>query len=93
VDGVLNPAPSGGGGWADTFSFFHVAGAAADDSGARGGPCMVNCTSDNELYSFHSGGVNVLFGDGHVQFVKEGAPPAIVVGLITRSGGEIVNEF
>jgi prepilin-type processing-associated H-X9-DG protein len=54
---------------------------------------VLNCTSDNELFSFHTGGINALFGDGHVQFVRDGATPAVIVGLITRAGGEIINDF
>jgi prepilin-type N-terminal cleavage/methylation domain-containing protein len=40
VDGEINPACGGGGGWFDPFSFYHLAGAANDNSGARTGPCM-----------------------------------------------------
>jgi prepilin-type N-terminal cleavage/methylation domain-containing protein/prepilin-type processing-associated H-X9-DG protein len=91
VDGEINPTPGGGGGWADPFSYFHLAGAANDNSGSRNGPCIMNCTSDNELYSFHTGGCNFLFGDGHIQFLSDGATPTIIVGLITRNGGEIIS--
>jgi prepilin-type processing-associated H-X9-DG protein len=93
TDGELNPVCGGGGAWFDPFSFFHLAGAATDNSGARTGPCMINCTSDNELYSFHPGGVNCLFGDGSVHFVNDTATPTIVIGLITRGGGEIINDY
>jgi prepilin-type processing-associated H-X9-DG protein len=51
----------------------------------------MNCTSDNELYSFHTGGCNFLFGDGHIQFLSDSATPTIIVGLITRNGGEIIS--
>ncbi|MGD0042434.1 MAG: H-X9-DG-CTERM domain-containing protein [Isosphaeraceae bacterium] len=44
-----------------------------------------------ELTSQHPGGVNVLFGDGSVHFLKESMDPRIVVSLITRAGGEIVS--
>jgi prepilin-type processing-associated H-X9-DG protein len=93
VDGVVNPVGGGGGGWGDPFSFFHVAGADASGNGLRNGPCMVNCTSDNELFSFHPGGTNVLFGDGSVHFLKNGDTPPIVIGLISRNGGEIVSDY
>jgi len=91
VDGAINPVGGGGGGWADPFTFFHLAGAANDNSGSRGGPCVVDCTSDNELFSFHTGGVNVLFGDGSVHFLSDSATPTLVVGMITRCGGEVVS--
>ena len=41
--------------------------------------------------SNHAGGVNVLFCDGHVAFVKEVVNLAIWQGLSTRSGGEIIS--
>ena len=31
-------------------------------------PCMINYTSNNEIYSWHIGGANALFGDGSVHF-------------------------
>ncbi len=42
------------------------------------------------FYSFHDGGANVVFADGSVRFLKESAPLATLVGLSTRSGGEVV---
>jgi len=41
--------------------------------------------------SQHPGGVNVLFCDGHVQFIKESVSVAAWRGLSTRSGGEVVS--
>jgi prepilin-type N-terminal cleavage/methylation domain-containing protein/prepilin-type processing-associated H-X9-DG protein len=93
VDGEINPVGGGGGGWGDPFTFFHLAGARDDDSGQRNGPCMINCTSDNELYAFHTGGMNALFGDGSVHFVSSSNGPPIVLGLITRAGGEIISDY
>jgi prepilin-type N-terminal cleavage/methylation domain-containing protein/prepilin-type processing-associated H-X9-DG protein len=89
TDGVITPASGGGGAWADPFSYFHVAGALPDLSGTRGGPCMINCTSNNELFSFHPGGTNVLFADGSVHFLTQTDTPPIVISMITRAGGEI----
>jgi prepilin-type N-terminal cleavage/methylation domain-containing protein len=90
VDGVLNPTSGGGGAWADPFSYAHLDGSSAN--GIRGaGTCLINCTTNNELYSFHPGGVNVLFDDGSVHFLKETINPKIVVSLITRAQGEIIS--
>ena len=47
---------------------FGPAGAKCDNSGQRLGSCMVNYTSNNEIYSWHTGRANVLFGDGSVHF-------------------------
>jgi prepilin-type N-terminal cleavage/methylation domain-containing protein/prepilin-type processing-associated H-X9-DG protein len=40
--------------------------------------------------SLHPGGVNALFCDGHVSFLKDGIDPATWRGLSTRAGGEVV---
>jgi prepilin-type N-terminal cleavage/methylation domain-containing protein/prepilin-type processing-associated H-X9-DG protein len=40
--------------------------------------------------SFHPGGVNVLFGDGAVRFVKDSVQPEAWRALATRDGGEAV---
>ena len=40
--------------------------------------------------SFHPGGVNALFGDGSVKFIKDGVSPPVWKAMGTRSGGEIV---
>ena len=90
VDGVIEPVSSGGGAWADIFTYAAIAGARNDDSGIRLGPCMVNCTSNDEIYSFHTGGANVLFADGSVHFLQDNATPVLVIGLVTRAGGEVV---
>ena len=44
----------------------------------------------NTFYSLHSGGgVNFLFGDGHVQFLKATMDYRVYQALATRAGGEI----
>ena len=40
--------------------------------------------------SNHSGGVNVLFCDGHVQFLKDSVNRLTWAGLATRNGGEVI---
>jgi prepilin-type N-terminal cleavage/methylation domain-containing protein/prepilin-type processing-associated H-X9-DG protein len=91
VDGVINPVSGGGGAWADPFSYAHLDGASAD--GIRGnGICLINCTSNNEIYSFHPGGANMLFADGSVHFFKESMDPRIICYMITRAGGEVVSS-
>jgi prepilin-type processing-associated H-X9-DG protein len=39
--------------------------------------------------SLHSGGVNVLFGDGSVRFISDQVDPVIWRAASTRAGGEI----
>ncbi|QEH37983.1 putative major pilin subunit [Aquisphaera giovannonii] len=42
--------------------------------------------------SLHPGGVDALFCDGHVSFVRDGIAPATWRALATRSGGEAVSS-
>lgn len=41
----------------------------------------------------HTGGVNVLFADGSVQFVSENIDPKVLEALATKAGGEVIGEF
>ncbi len=91
VDGVIEPVSSAGGAWADNFTYSSLAGAQGRQNGIRGGLCMVNCTSNNEIYSFHPGGANALFADGSVHFLKDVASVPFIAALVTRAGGEIIS--
>jgi prepilin-type N-terminal cleavage/methylation domain-containing protein/prepilin-type processing-associated H-X9-DG protein len=91
VDGVIEPVTAGGGAWADQFTYARLAGAQGRQNGLRGGTCMVNCTSDDEIYSFHPGGANALFADGSVHFLKDVASVQLIAALVTRAGGEIIS--
>jgi prepilin-type N-terminal cleavage/methylation domain-containing protein/prepilin-type processing-associated H-X9-DG protein len=91
VDGVIEPVSSGGGAWADHFTYSSLAGAQGRQNGIRGGTCMVNCTSNNEIYAFHPGGANALFVDGSVHFIKDVASVPLIASLVTRAGGEIIS--
>ena len=82
MDGVIEPVTAGGGAWADQFTYARLAGAQGRQNGIRGGTCMVNCTSNDEIYSFHPGGANALFADGSVHFLKD-----VVVGPVDRRPG------
>ncbi len=86
-------------GWADSEGPFSLDGASADGStegcGIAGGCTFaMNKKNDNEPVSVHSGGSNVLFGDGHVQFVRESVTLPVFAVLCTRAAGEVVgNDF
>ena len=45
----------------------------------------------NQFYSRHPGGVNFLFADGHVSFLKTSMPSLIFRALATRAGGEMIS--
>jgi prepilin-type N-terminal cleavage/methylation domain-containing protein/prepilin-type processing-associated H-X9-DG protein len=62
------------------------------DTGQRPGECAINCTNLKEVYSFHPGGANAVFADGHVRFLKAGMNIRVLAALITRAGGEVVPD-
>jgi prepilin-type N-terminal cleavage/methylation domain-containing protein len=41
-----------------------------------------------QFYSFHSAGVNTVFGDGSVHFLNQSITISTVAALVTRAGGE-----
>ncbi|MBU6293856.1 MAG: DUF1559 domain-containing protein [Planctomycetes bacterium] len=47
-----------------------------------------NCTNNSEAYSFHSGGMNVVMGDGSCRFLRESITIGQFVALLTRDAGE-----
>jgi prepilin-type processing-associated H-X9-DG protein len=51
-----------------------------------------NAGNNDELFSFHPGGVNILFGDGHVAFLKDSISPVTLRNLVTLAGGEVVSS-
>ena len=91
VDGSIEPVSSGGGSWGDMFTYSALAGGKCDDSGQRLGPCMINATSNNEIYAWHTGGANALFGDGSVHFLRDSIASATLIALVTRAGGETLS--
>src|SRR5262249_26069166 len=52
-----------GAGWADPANDFPLHGFSRDGLSCPG-PCPMNCTNNNEAFSFHPGGVNAVFADG-----------------------------
>lgn len=53
----------------------------------KGGPTFASVTAR----SMHPGGVNALFGDGSVRFIKESLSGSVWRSLGTVSGGEVVS--
>ena len=94
-----------GGGWARPASDLDFTTSTADGSGYPG-PCAVNCTNgfvygtynsapfytegSSAPYSFHTGGVNTLLGDGSVRFVRSSVDVGTFAALITKANGEVI---
>ena len=73
-----------------------------NDGLSVGGPCALNCANmfdpnfpgstnpNEEIYSFHSSGVNVVFVDGSVRVLASNTPISVVAAMVTRDAGETV---
>lgn len=51
-----------------------------------------NAGANDEIFSFHSGGANILFGDGSVRFVKDATNPVVLRKIVTARGNEVVSS-
>jgi prepilin-type processing-associated H-X9-DG protein len=100
--GTTGPAPQGGGAWADPLNYIATNGSDPSGSGiAAGGgfmgmpsapwSCANGCSNDSEIFAFHIGGSNVVFGDGSVRFVKNGLTMSQMQALLSRAGGEVIS--
>ncbi len=77
--------PSGQGGpWADPNSYF-VWG----NSPTCGATTIMNCSNYDEIYSFHTGGANFLYGDGSVHLHGEDLNNELFVTLFTRAAEDV----
>ncbi len=52
----------------------------------------VNVYNESGFYSFHSSGANAVMGDGSVRMLADTISPRPPVALITRDGGEVVDD-
>jgi prepilin-type N-terminal cleavage/methylation domain-containing protein/prepilin-type processing-associated H-X9-DG protein len=82
-------------GWADSEGPFSLDGARADGAQEGCGPAgnctqAVNAKNDNEPFSFHPGGCNVLYVDGHVEWIQQDIELPIFAAQCTMSAGEVV---
>lgn len=50
-----------------------------------------NAGANDELFSYHPGGCNALFGDGSVKFLKESTNVVVLRGLVSLRGGEAIS--
>jgi prepilin-type N-terminal cleavage/methylation domain-containing protein/prepilin-type processing-associated H-X9-DG protein len=54
---------------------------------------IMNCDNYAEIYSFHVGGANILFGDGSVDLISEDTDVDTFVSLLTRAADDLAGEY
>jgi prepilin-type N-terminal cleavage/methylation domain-containing protein/prepilin-type processing-associated H-X9-DG protein len=47
-----------------------------------------NCGPNDEIFSFHGNGANVVFADGHVTFLNENTNFLVLRALVTKAGND-----
>jgi prepilin-type N-terminal cleavage/methylation domain-containing protein/prepilin-type processing-associated H-X9-DG protein len=82
-----------GGPWANPASRLNIGGFNPANVTDTTGPCPMNCINHKEIYSFHTGGSNVLFGDASVRFVAQTIRLEVLYMLLTRDRGEVAPNF
>ena len=80
----------GFGAWADGAPYFQAHGHQPDGRNWPG-PCTVNCTNDDAVYSFHDGVAQFLFADGRVCFRSEHLDLFVRLAIFTRANGEVIS--
>ncbi|QDT08479.1 DUF1559 domain-containing protein [Planctomycetes bacterium K23_9] len=88
--GVSNGVVKGAA-WADPRNTIPMHGFTQDGL-VSPGPCPVNCTNNNEMFSLHAAsGVHALLADGSVRFLVDTTDIDVVASLITVNAREIVD--
>ncbi|GAC1467199.1 MAG: DUF1559 domain-containing protein [Isosphaeraceae bacterium] len=86
--------------WAEPDGAFGVSGAPNNKArpmkelnpwGSGGVTAGNNAGANDEIFSYHSGGGNVLFGDGSVRFLKDSVNVVTLRSLVTASAGEVLS--
>ena len=82
--------------WAELDCSIGVSKTINNNRFPQGGPpdCpwdLNNCGPFEEIFSFHTGGAQVVLGDGSVHFLSESLDAATLRALVTAKGGEIVD--
>ena len=83
--------------WADPDNAFNVDKLVNNSSFPVGGPedCPwsdVNCGPNEETYSFHPQGANVVYADGSVHFINQTIDAPTFTALMSKNGGEIFSS-
>lgn len=84
---------SGNAGWADPHYEIALDGSDREltGPGQAQGTCVINCTNDNEAYSFHQSCAGMLLVDGSVRMLSDQIDSRTFAALTTRAGGETLD--
>ena len=52
----------------------------------------IDSGANDEIFSYHSGGANCLFGDGSVRFLKDSINLVVLRSIVTIAGGEVISS-
>jgi prepilin-type N-terminal cleavage/methylation domain-containing protein/prepilin-type processing-associated H-X9-DG protein len=93
----LNPTGRRFWAWAEPDNAYNVDQLVNNNATPRGGPstCLwttLNCGPNEETFSFHSGGANVVMCDGSVRFLRDSTNGFTFRALMSHSGGEVVPD-
>ena len=71
---------------------FQAAGCTVTYNGQSYTPAGNNAGANDEIFAYHPGGANVLFGDGSVKFLKDSINLLTLRSLVTLSGSEVISS-
>jgi prepilin-type processing-associated H-X9-DG protein len=94
TENTFNPTGRRFWAWAEPDNAFNVDQLINNNAAPRGGPTtcpwtVLNCGPNEETFSFHPGGANVVFCDGSVRFLRESLNGASFRAFLTVDGGEV----
>lgn len=83
--------------WAEPDNAFGVSFTPNYHRSPWGGPpsCPwvdMNCGPNDELFSFHAGGCQALYGDGHVQFLTDNIDFRVLRAAVSADQGEVISS-
>jgi prepilin-type N-terminal cleavage/methylation domain-containing protein/prepilin-type processing-associated H-X9-DG protein len=76
-----------GSGPSNAMAFYDGSGTIGAVTAGSTAVCAVNCNNVAGIYSFHTGGANIVLGDGSVQYLSESVAPFVVSRMLFINDG------